>query len=143
MNIRKNTVITLTILFVSMLNSCATRERISSLERRINSLYQAETSENWREFYEIMWPERLCGVELDELVAEVNKIRDYSIVSWKIKSIRSVEKVNPQVDEAVAVSMDVVVEYADGRRETALYQTDYWVKVQNEWYLNWRGWPTD
>lgn len=140
MNIRKNTIITLTILLVSMLNSCATRERMSGLEKRINSLYQAETSGNWKEWYEIMWLERRRGVVFDEFVTMWNK-RDFSIVSWEIKSIRSIERPSGesfQVDEATAVSMDVVVEYADGRRETALYKTDYWVKEQNEWYWNWR-----
>ena len=138
-------ILTLFCIVISIVSSCNSVRSNSGLEERIASLYQAEASRDWECWYQMVWARSHYKIPFEQF-EKMSKVRDFSIVSWKVKSVSpsalpSDELVN--VNEAVAVAMDVVVKYADGRRETSPYQTDYWVKDGGKWYFYWRGWPTD
>ena len=115
------------------------------LRARIEQLYAAEQRNDWNMFYSLASPEFKTKEASDEFKKEIKGSRDFTIVEWRIHSIRRLqnEELPPGADAAAKVAMDVTIEHQGAAREKADDQTDYWVHLKGEWYWTWRGWPND
>ena len=118
----------------------------SYLMDRVEQLYRAESSGDWKAFYAMTSPEFRQQSSFEEFQGGMARERDFEIVSWSVRRIRGAERDDEapkEVDGCAEVLMDVYVEDRGARREKQDDQTDYWIHVDGEWYWTWRGWPND
>ncbi len=117
----------------------------AQLRERVLDLYKAEAKSDGSHFYEFVSPILKKSMPSETFSRDFARGRPLEVISYKILSIRSLEKdkIPPGVDAAVAVAMDVSVRFQNGKIGTVPSQTDYWLFVDREWYWSWRGWPYD
>ena len=112
------------------------------LEARIASLYSAEAAGDWRQWYDHISPISREELSFDQFEME-SRTRDFTIVSWKITSIKRRTPPPAEVQAAANIAMEVWVRRGSSPPEQEKEQTDYWVLIDGQWYWHWRGWPAD
>ncbi len=115
------------------------------LRARVLGLYEAEAKSDWSRFYDFVSPVLKRSTLPEAFSQDFARGRSFEVVSYKILSIRSLErdKIPPGVKAAAAVAMDVSIRFKNGEISKVPSQTDYWLFVDGEWYWSSRGWPYD
>ena len=116
---------------------------VSGLKARVEALYRAEQSKDWRTWYVMISPQNREEGTYADFLRAASKF-DAQVLSFRILSIEPFEPDDRCPDcYAASVRMDVRTEMRGGPIEKAIDQTDYWVYIDGDWYWTWRGWPTD
>ena len=120
----------------------------AALRGRIDALYRAEQAGDWRAWYDMtaQAKDALSSYEEFAEAFQVGEERQFTVVSWKVIDIESLETSEDQAsryDSLARVAMDVTVRRASGVEEKEPQQTDYWAHADGQWYWRWRGFPYD